>query len=128
MASLATVDDVATAMLRTLDTDETALATALLPRASWLVRQERPGLDTLIADNVLDADVVKGVVAEMVARVLRNPDGWRQKATGPFSGTYDVNVASGYLTITDNDRPMLGLTTADQRTRRVGTIRMRPTL
>ena len=128
MAPLAAAADVQTAMLRTLDSDETTLADALLIRASWLVRQERPGLDTLVTAGALDADVVTGVVAEMVARVLRNPDGWRQKATGPFSGTYDVNVASGYLTITDIDRAMLGLTTADQRARRVGTIRMRPTL
>jgi hypothetical protein len=58
---------------RPLSLDEVQRAAALLRRASAVVRHQVPSVDTRVATGQLSADVVSGVVVEMVLRVL-DPD------------------------------------------------------
>jgi hypothetical protein len=50
--------------------------------ASAVVRSKVPTVDDRIADGTLDADLVRGVVAQMVIRALQNPGGLRSKSVG----------------------------------------------
>lgn len=84
-----------------------ATARALLKRASQLVRDTFPGIDTRIAAGTVAGDSVGLAVLNMVARVLRNPQGLRSETTGPFSRAYDPDAASGMLQITDAETGLL---------------------
>lgn len=101
--------------------------TLLLLRASALVRAEFPRVDERIASGALDAALVASVVADMVRRVLANPDGFKQSSetVGPFSrtGTYADEFQG--LALTEADRVILGEPVTPGRRRGVGTIWLR---
>ncbi len=84
-----------------------ATARALLKRASQLIRDSYPGIDTRIEAGTVPADSVGLAVLNMVARVLRNPAGLRSETTGPFSRAYDPDAASGMLQLTEADALLL---------------------
>lgn len=79
--------------------------------AEALILFEFPDIQQRIDDDELPLRQVRLVVAQMVLRVLRNPDNLKakQQTSGPFSegGTYaGDNPGSVYLT--DDERAMLG--------------------
>jgi hypothetical protein len=84
-----------------------ATARALLKRASQLIRDTYPGIDTRIAAGTVPGDSVGLAVLNMVARVMRNPNGLRSETTGPFSRAYDPDAASGMLQITEAEVSLL---------------------
>jgi len=84
-----------------------ATARALLKRASQLIRDSYPGIDTRIGAGTVPADSVGLAVLNMVARVMRNPGGLRSETTGPFSRAYDPDAASGMLQITGAEISLL---------------------
>ncbi len=96
MADLATSDDVE-ALYRTLTVDEENQVEALLRMASAMLRGAVPSVDARIAAGSLDAQTVADVVAAMVTRALRNPQGVKQETIGPVSYSTDPRVAAGYL-------------------------------
>lgn len=100
---LASVGDVATLRGGTLSTAQSGLARYLLRAASKMVRRAFPEIDDNLDAGTLDADAVAHTVANMVARVLRNPDGLRSQSIGPFSYAYDTQIAAGELVLTDAD-------------------------
>lgn len=61
--------------------------------------------------GVTTTERVRSAVVNMVLRVLRNPNGFRQQSAGPFSYTVDRSVASGKLTVTNRERRLLGALT-----------------
>jgi hypothetical protein len=69
---LATVDDL-TEGWRPLSPAETRRASALLRRASGLIRDRVPGLDRRIADGRVSVDTVVSVVCEMTRRAMMPP-------------------------------------------------------
>lgn len=99
----------------------------LIGRASALVRAAFPTVDERVAAGSLDGGLVASVVADMVRRVLVNPEGFRQtsETVGPFSrsGTYADEFQG--LALTDADRLILAGPVAVGRRRGVGTIRLR---
>jgi Phage protein Gp19/Gp15/Gp42 len=95
-APLATVEDVE-AVWRPLDADERSQADRLLVMASGLARQAVPTVDARVAASTAFADVTSAVVASAVVRVLVNPDGWTQRAEGPFSATFASGSGRLYL-------------------------------
>lgn len=99
---LAAVGDVV-AQYGTLTEDEATLTKYLLRVASKMIRQNVPNLDALLEARRLDPDVVALAPANMVLRVLRNPEGLRSETTGPFSRTYDTTSAAGLLVVTADD-------------------------
>jgi hypothetical protein len=97
--TLASVHDVESRW-RTLSMSEVALASTLIEDASALLRAKVPGLDDAIAAGDVSAELVRARVVAMVVRVLRNPDGIRQRTVGDVSVTQD---GDGMLTLTDGD-------------------------
>lgn len=83
---LATIADVELCWRPLVDAEQGQARHALV-LASALARRDAPGLDGRIAAGELDADLVAHVVAGVVARVMRNPDGARQRSetVGPFT-------------------------------------------
>lgn len=77
--NLATIEDVKM-FYPDLTPDQTAQAEALL-RVAWLRLLVIPGLNIKrrIASGALDQEVVSSVQGEMVANVLKNPDGERSR-------------------------------------------------
>lgn len=79
----------------------------LLDDAEDIVRREIPTIEDLIASGEVPAHRVLRIVAKMVIRVLRNPDGYRSTnlTSGPFSQGYTwAGDNPGELTLTDEDK------------------------
>lgn len=124
-APLATVGEYA-ALYGTLSAARQAVCRALIKRASQLVRDTVPGIDDRIIAGAVSADSVGLAVLNMVARVMRNPDGLRSQTIGPISRSFDTDVATGMLEITSADMGLLvpATTTAGARRSRMGTARI----
>jgi hypothetical protein len=101
-----------------------ATARALLKRASQLIRDSCPGIDDRIAAGAVPGDSVGLAVLNMVARVMRNPNGLRSETTGPFSRAFDPDAASGMLQITEAERLLLLPPGAATSRRKIGTARV----
>ena len=107
MVALASIADLE-ARWRPLTAAEGLIAPAWLDTASAIVRQ-RTNADALLADSdftTLYPDyetVVVGVVADMVLRVLKNPNGYRQVMSGDVSATRDAAISSGLLYLGDDE-------------------------
>ncbi|MFE2912822.1 Gp19/Gp15/Gp42 family protein [Kitasatospora indigofera] len=104
----ATVQDVEDRYLGQLTTDEQALAEVLLGDAENLIRSRVRDLDTRVTDPNYLAAVVQ-VESNAVLRVVRNPDGYRQEMDGNYSYSISAAVASGFLSILDNEWALLGV-------------------
>jgi len=102
MANPATVADI-TARWRTLTTQETTNATALLADAWALLLARRPTLEAdITAGTVTTANVVRVVVA-VVLRVLRNPDGKLEESIDDYSYRRDSATSTGGLYVTSDE-------------------------
>jgi hypothetical protein len=102
MAALATHADVA-ARWRPLTAAEQTVAAAFLDDASALVRSKVPDIDARIAADANLAAVAKGVVANMVRRVMLNPEGWRSSSIDDFRRERDTALRTGLLFVSDDE-------------------------
>jgi hypothetical protein len=107
---MTTTDDVASRLGRPLTTDEEALASTLIGDVENMIRVRLPG--RVLDGTTADEGSVKQVASAAVARVLRNPDGYRNEAAGGISYTLDSRVAAGFLTILSEEWALLGLSGA----------------
>lgn len=109
MAELVTTADVTARLGRPLNADETDsdLVETLIGDAENMVRVRLPG--RVLDPGTIDVGSVKQVVANAVARVLRNPDGYRSESAGGVSYTIDTRAAAGFLTILADEWLLLGL-------------------
>ncbi len=105
-AEFATPDDVAV-VWRDLTAAEELRAWSLLTSASAKVRARVANVDSRIADGTLDAALVRGIVVDMVLRVMRNPEGVRQRTVGGVSVTLADDDLFGRLGITDQEVALL---------------------
>lgn len=128
-APLATIGEY-TDLFGALSATRQTTAKALLRRASQLVRDRWPDIDDRIAAGTTPANSVAMAVLNMVARVMRNPQGLRAETTGPFSRTYDATASSGWLALTADDIALIdpAANPASATSRKAATIRMRPGL
>ena len=110
MSTYAQVEDIEAGWDRPFTIPEVQRVGALLDSAERLIRGY-VDIESRIALGTTTAARVKDALVEMVRRVLRNPGGYRQQATGPFSATLDRSVASGRLSITTTERRLLGMIT-----------------
>lgn len=115
MANPVTTGDLE-ARWRPLTPDEQGKAQARIGDAWAILTRRIPGLDNRITAGDVDVDLVTYVVCEMVLRAMRNPEGYTQEATGPFSATRDSAVASGRVSVTDEELALLGTSPATVRT------------
>lgn len=137
---LALPDDVAAALLRPLTSTEADYVPDLIAKASALLRNERPSIDTRIqafqadaTDPVgVDPTVAATVVAEAVKRYMSNPQGLANESEteGPFSQSVSYALRSektvrGVLQITQDD---LDILFPIRKRLQAGTIRVRPAM
>lgn len=114
------------ALYGSLSAPRLATCRALLKRASQLVRDSAPGLDAKITAGNVSADSAGLAVLNMVARVMRNPDGLRSQTIGPISRSFDTELATGMLELTDGDLALLAPVAVAGRGRRgvMGSVRV----
>lgn len=107
----ATVNDVQTRFGRTLTTSETAQAEAWIGDIEAQIAQRIPTLEDQITAGNPTTAVVKAVVSNAVIRVLRNPEGLRQRQFSiddySESATVDVALSAGLLYLTDDEWNLL---------------------
>jgi hypothetical protein len=89
--------------------ENTDLVEALLLDAELIIKSEYPRIQERVDNNTLDIEVIKFVVARMVSRVLRNPEGlsYIQQSTGPFAQARNYDRSSVDMWITEQERDML---------------------
>lgn len=90
-------------------TDEAVLDQLVLDAETAIVA-EFPSIGDRITDETLPVERVQLVVARMVTRAIRNPEGVRsrQEGTGPFSGSVTFGGDNpGELWLTDQERDLL---------------------
>lgn len=79
----------------------------LIDDAEDIILREIPDIEDLIESGEVPVSRVLRIVARMVIRVLRNPDGYRSTnlTTGPFSQGFTwAGDNPGQLTLTDEDK------------------------
>lgn len=107
--ALAQVDDVAARLGREMEPAERDLTETLLDDAELILRGRVPELPERAGADKNYRDLVVMVEANMVARVLRNPDGFRQESEGGYSYTVDTRAAAGFLTVLADEWKLLGV-------------------
>lgn len=105
----ATPEDVEVRFMRPLDEDEKRVVAARLEDAELLLRSRIPDLDEKVTTGVLDQALVVMVEAEMVLRLIRNPDGLVQETDGSYSYSTSQKVASGLLEVLPREWTLLGV-------------------
>lgn len=134
---LCDTSDVSTQLLRPLtDEAEVIAVEQLIAAASALLRTAAPSIDTRVARyrlnpqdlTAISPETVAVVVAGVVKRYMRNPEGIASESAGPFSVTYALRSekdARGVLQITESDLRVLF---PNRKRMRAGTIRTRAAL
>lgn len=104
----ATVEDVEMRIGRELSDSERGLAASLLGDALLIIYARCPDLDERVDSGEISADVVRMIQANMVVRVLRNPEGIRQETDGDYSYTIAASTPVGEgLSLTRQELSML---------------------
>lgn len=118
MGEWAGYDDIATRWVGDTVPGSVQVVEQLIVDAEDLIRYEVPDVEDRIADDVLDVARLARVVANVVIRHLRNPQGLRsqQESTGPFSSSFTVaGDRPGELWLSDADRALLSGDSASRR-------------
>ena len=120
MLTIASAEDVKSALRRDFRGDEESHVSSLLAKAENLIRVRYRRLDELTLDEVV-FNLVKNIEAEAVARVLRADDGGIYKSETEDGYSYQLNymVASGLLDILEKDWQNLARATGTGRYRTV---------
>lgn len=120
MLTIASAEDVKSALRRDFRGDEESHVSSLLEKAENLIRVRYRRLDELTLDEVV-FDLVRNIEAEAVARVLRADDGgiYRSETEDGYSYQLNYMVASGLLDILEKDWKNLAQATGSGRYRTV---------
>lgn len=79
----------------------------VIAKAQDRVEAAFPTIGDRVAAGTIPADRVKGVIEDMVIRVLRNPNAYRQVSIDDYSRMIDTAVSSGALYISPEERTLL---------------------
>lgn len=105
----ATSADVEARLGRTLDSSESQIVTARLGDAELIIKSRIPDLSTKITDGKIIQAAVVMVEADMVLRLVKNPDGFAQETDGNYSYTLHSDIASGRLSVLPHEWALLGI-------------------
>lgn len=92
-----------------LDEDVLAVVDVRLDDAERRIRRRIPDLEEKVAAGTLDEADIRMVEAEMVLRLIRNPEGLTQETDGNYSRMISEAVASGRLEVTADEWHQLGV-------------------
>ncbi|QTR37007.1 hypothetical protein J8670_12990 [Mycobacterium tuberculosis] len=107
--AIATATDVENRWVRELSEEETRLVNTRLADAERMIRRRIKDLDDKIDAGDIDPEDVKQVEADMVLRLLRNPEGFTQETDGNYTYMLHQQLASGKLEVTDDEWETLGI-------------------
>lgn len=100
--SYAIVEDVATTLGRPItDADEIRQVQAWIGKVERRIQRRLGPLDTL------DAEALKDVISESVARRVRNPEGKKSERIDDYSYSLDTDAARSGLYITEEEWELL---------------------
>lgn len=105
----ATPADITSRLGRDLDASETQIASIRLNDAELLIRARIRDLDAQVTAGTIDQGILVMVEADAVLRLVRNPDGYTNEQDGNYSYSIDQSVASGRLSILDEEWTLLGV-------------------
>lgn|SRR5690606_1766994 len=105
----ADVDDVKNRFHRELEPQEIVVVGTRLEDAERHLRRRIKDLDERVVNGSLDEGDVAMVEAEMVLRLMRNPEGLQQETDGNYSYSLAQRVASGVLEVLDSEWELLGV-------------------
>lgn len=92
-----------------MTTEETELAETLVDDAERKLSARISNLPAQIMAGTIDVIDVISVESHMVARVVRNPDGYRQESEDGYGYTLDTRAAAGFLTVLSDEWAQLGV-------------------
>lgn len=110
MGQWATVDDVLSRWVGEDQPSDLGLVGWIIEDAETVIAAEFPGIAERIGGGDLPVERIRLVVARMVTRALRNPEGvrTRQEGTGPFTGSVTFGGDNpGDLWLTDDEMGLL---------------------
>lgn len=93
---------------------------ALIDKASLRLQQAVPTLCQRIEAGTLNVEVARGVVEDMVLRVIRNPKAFRSLGLDDFQATVDNSTSTGMLYVSAEELALL----APRSKSRIGSIRI----
>jgi hypothetical protein len=88
---------------RPLNTQQAVNANAYIDDAWAMLLGRRPNLETDLGEGTVSRDNVVRVVATMVLRILRNPEGKDSEQIDDYKYTRHELVASGMLHVTSDE-------------------------
>lgn len=116
---LASVDDVATDLMRPLSPVEVSACGLWITQLSSLIRVRYPDVDRRVAVEPGMREVAARAVIAAIARKLSNPEGKLQESVDDYAYRRADAVADGSLYISDSDWASLAPVTTGKRSRGV---------
>lgn len=104
----ATVEDVQKRYHDTIDESLAVVVGTRLNDAELIIKSRVPDLDAKVTDSETYEQILIMIEADMVLRLIKNPDGYSQESDGNYSYAIYQNVASGRLEVLDNEWDLLG--------------------
>lgn len=93
----------------TLESTTVALIETRLGDAERMIKRRIPDLDAKITAATLDVEDVKQVEADMVLRLVRNPEGYLSETDGNYTYMLQQSLSAGKLTVEPDEWETLGL-------------------
>lgn len=79
----------------------------LITKAGERIVGAYPTILARLADERIQPSTVAGVIEDMVLRVARNPNGYRQVSIDDYNRTIDTALSTGQLYITEQEAELL---------------------
>ena len=79
-----------------------------IEKAERLIASKVRDLQTRLDDDLIAVEDIRFVVAAMVVRVLRNPEGKQAETAGDYSYQLSSGARSGQMYLTADERALLG--------------------
>lgn len=109
MATYADNVDVETSLGRSLSTEQAIRAPGLLQRVETRIVRRIPDLAEQVSADPTLGDVVAEIEADVVARFLRNPEGYLQEQDGDYLYIRDRAMPSSRMELTEDEWSRLGV-------------------
>lgn len=94
----------------------------LIAKAGTRIVGAYPTLLARLDAELIEPDTVAGVIEDMVLRVARNPNGYRQVSIDDYNRTIDTALSTGQLYISDQEADLLA-PPSKRKARGAGTMR-----